>query len=227
MFMFDGCIVSADTMPGGSLLGYDEGQTAVHEIGHWFGLLHTFNGMSCAGPGDYIADTPQERESTDGCPGAWAGEEKKDSCPLLPGTDPVHNFMDYSTDAWYVLFYFILSITPLLCYCVPLLFICVPFSVLLVLCRPFGGCLCRCGVVVVWLVVVVLPLCYHHHCCCSCRGSIPSEKTMLMNEWCGNIVINHSPSSKRYGCIRCGICFGPGSDFHSFSGRLLSLSLSL
>lgn len=75
---------------------YDQGKTAVHEVGHWFGLLHTFQDTTCASSdgGDYIDDTPQEATSTSGCPVG------KDSCPASPGVDPVNNYMDYSSDAW-------------------------------------------------------------------------------------------------------------------------------
>lgn len=94
----DGCSVNAGTMPGGSVFGYDQGMTAVHETGHWLGLFHTFEGYTCEGDGDFIADTPPQSESTDGCP---AGPPFKDSCPGLPGVDAIHNIMDYSTDACY------------------------------------------------------------------------------------------------------------------------------
>ena len=69
-------------------------------MGHWFGLLHTFVGNTCAqgDPGDFIDDTPQESVSTVGCPTA------KDSCPSEPGMDPVNNYMDYSTDVCYTRF---------------------------------------------------------------------------------------------------------------------------
>ncbi len=93
-FALDGCVVSATTMPGGPAYGFNEGQTAVHEAGHWLGLLHTFHGYSCSGPGDFIADTPQQSVATNGCP---AG---KDSCPGQPGQDLINNFMDYSWDEW-------------------------------------------------------------------------------------------------------------------------------
>ncbi|KAF2432232.1 zincin [Tothia fuscella] len=96
IYFDDGCSVNAGTMPGGSVFGYDQGMTAVHETGHWLGLFHTFEGYSCEGDGDFIADTPPQSESTDGCP-----VEVKDSCPGLEGVDAVHNIMDYSTDACY------------------------------------------------------------------------------------------------------------------------------
>ncbi|EKG19652.1 Peptidase M43 pregnancy-associated plasma-A [Macrophomina phaseolina MS6] len=91
----DGCNVQAGTLPKGSTLGYNQGMTAVHETGHWMGLLHTFEGNSCTGDGDMIADTRAESQSTDGCP------TDKNSCPDLPGVDPIHNYMDYSIDSCY------------------------------------------------------------------------------------------------------------------------------
>lgn len=96
-YIKDGCNILAKTMPGGSLDLYNRGGTAIHEIGHWNGLLHTFQGESCStsNPGDYIADTPQQSTPTDGCPA------RKDSCPDRPGLDAVHNFMDYASDVCY------------------------------------------------------------------------------------------------------------------------------
>ena len=95
-YAMDGCNVLAGSMPNGTVDGYNQGKTAVHEIGHWFGLLHTFQDNTCASDdgGDFIDDTPIESASTDGCPVG------KDSCPDSPGLDPIHNFMDYSSDDW-------------------------------------------------------------------------------------------------------------------------------
>ncbi|KAF2660876.1 zincin [Lophiostoma macrostomum CBS 122681] len=100
VYASDGCNVNANTMPAGNMDGYNKGKTAVHETGHWMGLLHTFEGNSCDGSGDYIDDTPQEAQSTDGCPDS----PPKSTCPSQSGSDkndPIHNYMDYSTDACY------------------------------------------------------------------------------------------------------------------------------
>ncbi|EKG18762.1 hypothetical protein MPH_03988 [Macrophomina phaseolina MS6] len=97
-FVFDGCHVNPDTMPGGAGGGYqgrdNAGKTATHETGHWLGLFHTFDGFDCGGEGDMIADTPAQSEATRGCPLS----PPKDSCPELEGVDPIHNYMDYSSD---------------------------------------------------------------------------------------------------------------------------------
>lgn len=94
----DGCNILAGSLPQApfSVAGYDEGKTVVHEVGHWFGLLHTFQDNTCmpGDSGDYCDDTPQESQATSGCP---AG---KDSCPTIEGLDPINNYMDYSTDEW-------------------------------------------------------------------------------------------------------------------------------
>lgn len=81
----DAVFISHQTLPGG-YAPYNLGATLTHEMGHYFGLLHTFHG-GCDEPGDHIGDTPAVATPNYGCP------QRVDSCPNSPGADMVDNFM--------------------------------------------------------------------------------------------------------------------------------------
>ncbi len=73
---------------------YNLGRTVTHEVGHYFGLYHTFDGgcasaSGCSGNGDLICDTNPESSYTP------QGICAKSSCG---SPDPSDNYLDYSDD---------------------------------------------------------------------------------------------------------------------------------
>ncbi len=73
---------------------YDKGRTMTHEVGHFLGLLHTFQG-GCAGEnntsGDYCADTPAVANPNYSC-------SPNNSC-TTGGNDMIEKYIDYTNDA--------------------------------------------------------------------------------------------------------------------------------
>ena len=73
---------------------YNQGRTTTHEIGHFFGLEHTFY-AGCS-DWDNCDDTPAISSSTFGCP-----DFPQESCGSI---DMTMNFMDYTNDACMCMF---------------------------------------------------------------------------------------------------------------------------
>lgn len=87
------------TVSGSSNLG----RTATHELGHWFGLNHTFQdscGTDVCVDGDRVCDTPPVADPNYGCP------DSVNSChnDIPDVNDLIDDYMDYTDDGCKSLF---------------------------------------------------------------------------------------------------------------------------
>lgn len=96
----DGVVIRSDQV---GVIGRGQvsqgGRTLTHEIGHWLGLYHTFQGgcvggtlATCGNNGDRVCDTPPVSEASSGC--NVGANTCNNDVPDLP--DMVRNYMDYS-----------------------------------------------------------------------------------------------------------------------------------
>jgi hypothetical protein len=100
--VLDGVVLAYGTLPNADQPGisdipgfiYNLGDTGTHEVGHYLGLLHTFEGR-CSANNDGVADTPAEKSPDFYC--TVGRNSCKDGMKAL-ALDPIHNFMDYSDD---------------------------------------------------------------------------------------------------------------------------------
>ena len=100
--VLDGVVLAYGTLPGANQPGisdipgfvYNLGDTGVHEVGHYLGLAHTFEGH-CSPYNDGVDDTPAEKSPDFYC--TIGRNSCRDGNGLLE-LDPIYNFMDYNDD---------------------------------------------------------------------------------------------------------------------------------
>jgi hypothetical protein len=77
---------------------YNLGRTTTHEVGHYLGLLHTFQGgcinSNCNNQGDHVCDTPPVAQPNFSC--IFINSCHTDQPDL---NDLIENYMDYTNDA--------------------------------------------------------------------------------------------------------------------------------
>ena len=93
--VMDGVVILDESLPGGAASPFNLGITAVHEIGHWLGLYHTFQG-GCNAQGDHVGDTVSHAEPNFGMP----DDTQANGACKVGEKAPVHNYMNYCDDRW-------------------------------------------------------------------------------------------------------------------------------
>lgn len=94
----DGIVIRHDRIgTTGTAVSVSRGRTLTHEVGHWVGLLHPFQGGCTTNDAwtDQVDDTPPVAEASYGC------NRNANTCsndnPDLP--DQIENYMDYSNES--------------------------------------------------------------------------------------------------------------------------------
>jgi hypothetical protein len=93
----DGVVIAHSVFGKNSRNGYEQGKTAVHEIGHYLGLRHIWGDSYCGD--DWVDDTPKQASFTPGCPTGV-----RQSCSNGKNGDMYMNYMDLTQDACINLF---------------------------------------------------------------------------------------------------------------------------
>jgi gliding motility-associated-like protein len=70
---------------------YNEGRILTHEMGHFFGLRHTWGDEDDCGSTDFVDDTPPQSEPTENCPAGIVAD-------CTPQGRMYQNYMDYTYD---------------------------------------------------------------------------------------------------------------------------------